>query len=148
LAWIKLPYKDKEKERENRKMRGKNYYYRHIEVIREKKRKQMEKWRKNNPQLWTARKYGLTNDEAKRLRASPCGLCGKEGPSQIDHDHRCSTCGFDNGPLGRFCSSCGSRLKVRGPLCLRHNTDIGHLEDLIWSDLFERALVWIGMGVE
>lgn len=72
------------------------------------------------------RRYGLSQEQFDRLMESQgnaCGMCHepfKGGQRMcIDHDHAC--CPDDQ----RSCSEC-----VRGVLCLRCNTTLGHIEGL------------------
>lgn len=62
------------------------------------------------------RKYGMTQDEAERMRERGCDICGEKngdsgrwGNLHIDHDHETG--------------------KVRGVLCHSCNVLIGHAED-------------------
>lgn len=71
-------------------------------------------------------RYGLTGAQFDRLvesQGSVCGMCHEPfGPGRricVDHDHAC--CPDDQ----RCCGKC-----VRGVLCLRCNTTLGHIEKL------------------
>ena len=54
------------------------------------------------------RRYGLSREQAVEIRKQSCGICGKPGPSDIDHNHLTG--------------------KVRGPLCTRCNLALGWYE--------------------
>jgi hypothetical protein len=90
--------------------------------------------------------YGLTLEAYEKLVSQPCGLCGSSKYIRPDHDHTCLTCGFKNGTRKMACSNCGSPLRIRGPLCQKHNTALGNLEALMREGLLEKALEWIRRG--
>lgn len=83
------------------------------------------------------RKYGITVERYEEILASQdgvCAICREECSSGwalcIDHDHACC-------PSPR--SGCGKC--VRGLLCRRCNTGIGHFQDN--ADLVSRALEYL-----
>lgn len=72
------------------------------------------------------RRYDLTGEQFNRLlesQGNSCGMCHEPfkmaGRICIDHDHACCPDGK------RSCGKC-----VRGLLCLRCNTTLGHIENL------------------
>ena len=66
-------------------------------------------------------KYGLTIEQAEAMVAAGCGVCDTSRNLQIDHNHETG--------------------EVRGALCIRCNTLIGHLEKS--PQLVE---AWVGWG--
>lgn len=79
-------------------------------------------------------RYGLTKEAFTRLLAAQggvCAICGDDEPDQIDHDHSCCS-----SELRSTCGQC-----VRGILCRRCNTTLGHLERENWMD---KAVTYIG----
>lgn len=75
---------------------------------------------------WRLRRYELTGEQFSRLLESQghaCGMCHEPFKAGrricIDHDHACCP------DRERSCGKC-----VRGLLCLRCNTTLGHIENL------------------
>jgi hypothetical protein len=93
----------------------------------------------------SAAKYGITKEEFQRIRNSSCGVCGKEAPSEIDHDHICLKCGFYTKSLIRgkiLCKNCGIWLHIRGPLCRYDNYHQRFLDSYRRRNLLGKALEW------
>lgn len=111
------------------------------------------RWRVEHTDQRLATMYRISLDELRRIKDSPCGICGvehggKDGRSLIDHDHRCHNCGFFNDHRKSQvaeCQKCGHHLVVRGPLCTRHNNITGYLERCS-SEEIESVLRWINQS--
>lgn len=70
--------------------------------------------------LERARRYNIPIDRLREMLAAGCaaqniGTC--DGELQIDHNHKCCN------ERRKSCGKC-----VRGVLCRRHNTALGHIE--------------------
>lgn len=90
--------------------------------------RRVRKYRPETAQRWRREyrysKYGLTEDQFTARLASQngaCALCREpfedDQKIYVDHDHACCP------EEGRSCGKC-----VRGLLCLRCNTALGHME--------------------
>jgi len=87
-------------------------------------------------------RYGLTVEEYRQRvsdQGGLCALCGKPplaGTALVpDHDHTCCATTVN---LRKTCGKC-----LRGLLCKRCNTLLGHVEVLMREGLFEKGLEYI-----
>jgi hypothetical protein len=91
-------------------------------------------------------KFGISIEEVRKIRNSECSVCQKQAPSEIDHDHVCLKCKVYSPRRIRgraLCRKCGEYLRVRGPLCRRHNTQIGFLESIMREGSYEKMVQYL-----
>jgi ribosomal protein S27AE len=120
-------------------------------VSLEHAREQASRYRDSNDTMsrdWSMMyRYGFPSvEEYRKLRNSPCLICGELGPSEVDHNHVCSSCGTYTLRLVKArakCGKCGIWLKIRGPLCRRHNTQMGFLESIRREGLLPEMLSYL-----
>lgn len=107
--------------------RHKERYWEDVEKSRAISRSKFLRRYWKNPTKFIERRmvqrYGISIEEIRKIRESPCGICGKTPkqtgkPSEVDHNHKTG--------------------KVRGALCHRCNWMVGMLETR-WF----RILDWI-----
>lgn len=93
------------------------YTHKHYEANKAKRKAYSAEWKE-------AARYGITVEEARKIRGQKCGLCGAASPSIIDHNHK-------------------KKIGYRGPLCVKDNIVVGALESLLERGLLEKAIEWI-----
>ncbi len=126
---------------------ARNSYHKNVEKIRVKEKLRYH----SNPVFYRQRalasRYGVTIEQLQALQTAPCGICGSTDDTQVDHCHKCLGCGFynRNRNWARECERCGTKLRVRGTLCRRHNSFTGFLDTSSREEL-KRVFQWVGLN--
>lgn len=142
-----MPYKDPEKERENRKGRAKKYRENHPERLRSAQKRYYDRtaqiqrlksleWHYSNRDhvlermRWASikRRYGLTREQYESL-SNCCGICGSDGNGKnlhVDHNHKTR--------------------KVRGKLCSSCNVGLGHFRND--AALLRKAAEYVDLDID
>ena len=91
---------------------GREWYSNHKEKYAEYNRRRSEISRKNKEDLWRSEKYGINRVQWLTMvdgQNGKCAICKVNQATQVDHDHITG--------------------KIRGALCPRCNSGLGHFKD-------------------
>jgi hypothetical protein len=92
----------------------------------------MKEWKRIHPKADVKHRYGITEDDYQRMaekQSQSCAICGRRTERlDVDHDHKTG--------------------KVRGLLCIRCNTTVGILEEMLANNGIKMLSILTYLGLE